>query len=147
MRDKTFQVVIDTNVIVSALRSQYGASFKLFSLIGHRQFSKFEINVSVALALEYEEVLSRNRTSLNLRLGDAAEIVNFLCQVANRRNIFFLWRPFLQDKDDDFILELAVESNCDFVVTFNEKDFVGLETFGIKTVRPADFLEVIGEQG
>lgn len=141
-----FQIAIDTNVIVSALMSKRGASYQLFSMIGLRQFDKFEINLSVALALEYEEILLRNKLKLALSDIDVSDIVNFLCENSNQREIFYLWRPTLNDEDDDFLLELAIESNCDFIVTFNEKDFVGSERFGIRTVRPNEFLKIIGEQ-
>lgn len=141
-----FQIAIDTNVIVSALMSKKGASYQLFSMIGLRQFDNFEINLSVALALEYEEVLLRNKLKLGLSDIDVSDIVNFLCENSNQREIFYLWRPTLDDEDDDFLLELAIESNCDFIVTFNEKDFVGSERFGIRILRPNEFLKVLGEQ-
>ena len=51
----------------------------------------------------------------------------------------------LKDPDDDFLLELAVESNCDFIVTFNTKDFLATSDFGIRTVTPKEFLRIIGE--
>ena len=57
----------------------------------------------------------------------------------------YLWRPTLRDPKDDFVLELAVESNCDYIVTFNKKDFVEAENFDIKAITPSDFLRVIGE--
>jgi hypothetical protein len=36
------------------------------------------------------------------------------------REIFFLWRPFLRDPRDDMVLELAVEAECDAILTFRE---------------------------
>ena len=42
------------------------------------------------------------------------------------------------------VLELAVEANCDFIITFNKKDFVGSEQFGISTLTPQEFLRKIG---
>jgi predicted nucleic acid-binding protein len=68
-----------------------------------------------------------------------------LCQNAGLREIFYLWRPVLDDPKDDFLLELAVESNSNFIVTFNIKDFAGIGRFGIKAIRPNQFLEIIDE--
>jgi predicted nucleic acid-binding protein len=48
------KLVIDTKVIVSALKSKQGTSHALFRLIGK---GKFECNISVPLVLEYEKVL------------------------------------------------------------------------------------------
>jgi len=60
--------------------------------------------------------------------------------------MFYLWRPFLRDPKDDMSLELAVESESDYLITFNKKDFRGIETFGIKVLTPKEFLKMIGEK-
>ena len=142
MKAKILQIIIDTNVLLSAVRSQLGASFRLLSSI---EDSRFEINLSVALALEYEDVLKRPALNPNLTIQEVDDILDFLCQNANLCEIFYLWRPTLRDPKDDFVLELAVESNCDYIVTFNTKDFAGAEKFGIKAIRPKEFLQIIGE--
>jgi len=59
--------------------------------------------------------------------------------------IFFLWRPFLPDPKDDFVLELAAESRADFVITFNTRDFAGAERFGVRVISPREFLAIMGE--
>ena len=51
---------------------------------------------------------------------------------------------FLKDPKDDLVLELAVASNCTAIVTYNVKDFVGIEQFNLKALRPAEFLAQIG---
>ena len=58
--------------------------------------------------------------------------------------IFFLWRPFLRDPDDDLVLELAVEAGCAYIVTHNLRDFEGVERFGLRAVTPKRFLDIIG---
>lgn len=136
------QIVLDTNVLVSALRSDKGASFRLLSLLGD---SRFEINLSVALVLEYEDVLKRPELNLSLTPEEINDVIDFLCANANLCEIFYLWRPILRDPKDDFVLELAVESNCDFIVTFNGKDFAGVEKFDIQVATPQEFLRKIGE--
>lgn len=137
-----FQVVLDTNVLLAALRSRRGASYRLLSLIGN---DRWQLNLSVPLLLEYEDVLKRDGVGSTLTPEDIDNVLDFLCASANLRNIFYLWRPTLRDPKDDFILELAVESNCDFIVTFNIKDFVGSEDFGLVAVTPREFLQQMGE--
>jgi predicted nucleic acid-binding protein len=66
-------------------------------------------------------------------------------RVADLREIHFLWRPILKDPQDDHVLEVAVESSAKFIVTYNRRDFMGAEKFGIKVVTPNEFLEKIGE--
>ncbi len=135
------RIVIDTNVIIAALRSNSGASFKILALVGTR---KFDISISVPLIMEYEDVAKRLARSFGLLHRDIEDILDFLCQVGEQRKIHFLWRPFLKDPKDDMVLELAVESRCDYVVTFNLKDFIGADQFGVKVIQPREFLRIIG---
>jgi putative PIN family toxin of toxin-antitoxin system len=135
------QVVMDTNVLIAALRSKYGASFKLLSLVDSNHF---QINLSVPLILEYEDVVKRKSQQEVLQSEDIDNILDFLCRVANLHNIFFLWRPYLKDFKDEFVLELAITAGCDFIITYNKKDFKGVEKFGIKVLTPKEFLEERG---
>lgn len=137
-----YQIVIDTNVLVAALRSSRGASHKLLRLINS---DKFEMNVSVPLVLEYEAAAKRLIGEIPLTERDIDDILDYICAVANRKQIFYLWRPFLRDAKDDTVLELAVAASCDFIVTHNKKDFQGVERFGLEVVTPKEFLEEIGE--
>ena len=139
---RKFQVVLDTNVLLAALRSRRGASFRLISLVGD---GRWQMNLSVPLFLEYEDVLKRPDAGLSLTAQEIDDILNYLCAEPNRREIFYPWRPVLPDPKDDFILELAVESEADFIVTFNVKDFAGAEQFGIGVVTPREFLQKLGE--
>ncbi len=137
------QIVIDTNVILAAQRSRRGASAKLMSLIGT---GCFEVHVSSPLVLEYEEVLLRQKSVLGLTYDDVTDLVDAICALANRRkSIYFLWRPQLLDADDEFVLELAVAAKCDYVVTYNKKDFSGAAEFGIEVLDPKELLKEIGE--
>lgn len=137
-----YQIVIDTNGLVSALRSRRGASYKLLMLVGT---GKFEVNVSVPLVLEYEAAAKRLIGEISITENDIDDILDYVCAVAHRRQIYFLWRPFLKDPKDDLVLELAVTANCDFIVTYNKSDFEGVELFGLQVVTPKEFLQEIGE--
>lgn len=135
-------IVIDTNVVIAALRSKKGASYKLLSLIGT---NKFEIHDSVAIVLEYEDVIQRFRTEIGLSQDDASIFVDSLCSMAHHHKIYFVWRPSLPDANDELFLELAVSARCEYIVTHNIKDFKGTEKFGIKAITPKEFLQIIGE--
>ena len=137
---KKYSVVIDTNVIVSALRSRNGASFKLISLLENERFN---INISVPLLLEYESILIRNLKNLSLSKKDVEIFLDYICSIGNKFDIFYLWRPFLKDPKDDFILELAYTSGSNFIISYNKKDFKGIGKFGIKVLTPKEFLELL----
>jgi putative PIN family toxin of toxin-antitoxin system len=135
-------IIIDTNVLVSALRSRKGASFHLLELLGT---GKFELSVSVPLVLEYESACKRLLGEIALDEGDIDNLIDYVCSVAHHQQISFLWRPFLKDVRDDMVLELAVSAGCDTIVTYNKKDFVGIEDFGIRALTAKEFLQEIGE--
>jgi predicted nucleic acid-binding protein len=137
-----FEIVIDTNVLYAGLRSQRGASHLLLREIGRSP--AFQIHLSVPLVLEYEEIARRHARTLGLTYQDIDDILDYLCSVANLHSIFYLWRPFLSDPEDDMLLELAVEAGCSRLITHNLKDFVGIDRFGVEPLRPADFLKEIG---
>jgi predicted nucleic acid-binding protein len=121
--------------------SRRGSAFQLLKLVGTE---KFEIHLSIPLVLEYQEVLSRELSNLYLNATDIENFIEFHCSVAMKHRIFFLWRPYLPDPKDDMVLELAVSAGCDSVVTYNIRDFVGIEKFGIRAILPAEFLKEIG---
>jgi len=128
-------------VFISALLSQQGASYRLLTLIGR---GLFDVNLSISLFAEYEAVAKRMLDQLPLSEQDLEEILDYLCAVANRRSVFFLWRPFLPDPGDDMVLELAVAARVQYIVTYNKRDFRGSEQFGIQIVTPKEFLDQIG---
>jgi len=132
---------MDTNVLVSALRSRRGAAFTLLTLVGR---GHFDIAGSVPLVLEYEAAAKRQRRAMRLSAGDIDDILDYLCSVGDQRSIFFLWRPFLKDPRDDMVLELAVEAECEYIVTYNQRDFAGADRFGVRIVTPREFLQERG---
>ena len=137
-----YQIVIDTNVFVTALRSQYGASYKLLSPI---KSDKFQVNLSVPLVLEYEASAKRMTDEIALKDKDIDDILDFVISQANRWEIHYLWRPQLKDPGDDMVLELAVTAHCKYIVTYNLVDFKGIKEFGLKAITPKEFLQKIGE--
>ena len=129
-------IVLDTNVVVSGMRSREGASFRLLLELGGD--FRFRMAVSVPLAMEYEMALKRVP---GLGEADAEGLVDFLCEVGEKREIYFLWRPLLRDPKDEMVLEVAVEAQADAIVTHNVRDFKGVEErFGMRIVTPGAFL-------
>jgi putative PIN family toxin of toxin-antitoxin system len=134
---KKAQIVIDTNIFISALRNNTGASFFLIDAIGK---SEFETNISVPLIMEYESVAKRLLHQTGITTSDLNDILDYICCVSNKHKINYLWRPFLKDPKDDLVLELAVKAQSRYIITFNKKDFKNISKFGIKAVTPLEFL-------
>ncbi len=135
-------IVLDTNVLVAGLRSRLGASFRLLQLLGS---GRFDIAISVPLVFEYEDVLLRHTNLVGLDENDIRAVLDYVCLVGQHQRIFYLWRPVLRDPKDDHVLELGVAANCEGIVTFNARDFAGVEQFGLRVMRPHEFLSQIGE--
>jgi predicted nucleic acid-binding protein len=136
-------VVLDSSVLVSALRSRRGASFQLLKLL---RAGRFEVALSVPLVLEYEAVLLRHARELGLARNEADGLVDYLCDVGYRQAIHFLWRPTLTDPRDEFILELAVAAGCEAIVTHNVRDFAGASRFAVRIITPGAFLASVEEE-
>ena len=130
------RLVLDTSVVVSALRSRHGASNRLLEMV---HFGNFKILATPALFLEYEEVLIRpehlavhglSRERLNQFLIGLAGIIEPV-------RVYFQWRPQMQDSDDEMVLETALNGRADAIVTHNISDFVLAATrFNLRVVSP-----------
>lgn len=137
-------IVLDTNVLISASRSRRGASFQVVSRIGT---DACDFAVSVPLVLEYEEALLRHRSATELSKDDVLAIVDYICLVAKRQPIFFLWRPILTDPRDDMVAEVAIASGSEAIVTHNRSDFTKMIDLGMRVLTPAEFFAKIERKG
>ena len=134
------RVVLDTSVLVAGIRSRRGASFQIIQRVG---LGVFEIALSVPLVLEYEDAMLRHAGAAGLTNSDVRDILDYLCSVGVRQEIFYLWRPALRDPGDDLVLELAVAAECDAIITHNLRDFRGVDRFGLNVWSPGAFLDQV----
>ena len=133
--------VLDTDVIVAAMRSPSGASAALLLAALDKRFT---LVANVPLIIEYEATCSRVEHHLAAGLS-AAEVQQFLdglAALAEPVETHFLWRPRLRDPADEMVLEAAVNGHANAIVTFNLRDY-GLNTkdFGIEVLLPRDALK------
>jgi len=136
------QIVIDTNVLVAAARSNAGASFEVLRLFAAGD-ARWQWNVSTALLLEYEAVLKREQHRHGRSLAVVDRFLDDLAARANQHAIFYLIRPFLADPGDELILKLALASASDYIVTYNRGDFRDAGRFGLSVLTPGEFLRII----
>jgi len=137
--------VLDTNVLVAAVRSPSGASAELLRRVLQGRVS---VVCSVPLFLEYEDVLSRpeHLATAGVKLREVQNLLDVLAGVIEPVTIQFLWRPQLRDPKDDLVLELAVNGlglgPPVTLITFNQRDFLPqATTFGIPVIGPAQFFQ------
>ena len=138
---KTSRIVIDTNVLVSALRSRKGWSFDLLQRVGG---GSFEHVVTVPLLIEYEDVLHR-KGMVPITRAAVDDILDYVCASGLRQKVHFLWRPKLGDVRDDMVLEAAFNGQCDAIVTWNIRDFSAAGAIGIEVLSPNVFVKRLKE--
>lgn len=135
------RIVLDTSVLVAASRSRNGASFQIVSMLPSPEF---EIALSIAVYTEWQAVLTRPEHLPPGATPDTAlGFLRYLASIAHLQDVHFLWRPFLRDPDDDMVVECAVASGSEFIVTHNVKDFRRVEELKMQAVTPAVFLNLL----
>lgn len=133
-------IVFDTNVIISALKSTKGASFRLLSLV---RDGVIRPAVSAPLMFEYDDVASRPGLLTHLLPSDIAGFLDWFVSISSQHKIHYLWRPLLRDAKDDMVLEAAVTASADYLVTFNVSDFDRASSLGVRVITPPQLLEKI----
>ncbi len=137
------RVVLDTDVVVAALRSPTGASRWLLTAALQKSIT---ILLSVPLMLEYEAVLTRpeHLAVAGLSAREMNAILDAVSGVGMHVGLSFRWRPLLTDANDDMVLETAINGGARLLVTFNVRDFgdVG-EPFGCRAVLPREAVQFV----
>lgn len=140
------RLVLDTNVLVTALCNQDGASHLLIRWV---LADKIILSASPALWLEYEAVVKR--PEIRLRHGIALEnldvVLDTLAAHVEPVHLSYLWRPQLRDPNDEMVLETALNAGADALVTFNTKDFAeAVKRFNLKLLTPSECVKFTGEK-
>jgi putative PIN family toxin of toxin-antitoxin system len=134
------RAVIDTNVLVAALKSSTGASHEI--LLAADQ-GDFEVALSVPLLAEYDDVCHRPESGIPIPPTAVDAVINRIAQISRQQAIHYLWRGVLPDPKDDMVLEVAVAAGATHIVTFNRKHLKQASEFGIAVVKPSEFLNLI----
>ena len=135
------RIVLDTGIIVTALRSATGGSNAVLREAAHGTLTPL---VTPALCLEYEAVLKRPEQRLvhGLGLKDIDRFLAAFASACEAVEVSFQWRPQLSDPNDEMVLEAAVNGRADALVTHNIRDFAkGAARFGLQIVRPGELLK------
>jgi predicted nucleic acid-binding protein len=135
------RIVLDTSVLVAAARSRNGASYQLVSML---PTPRFDFALTIALYTEWQAVLTRpEHLPPGVTVDGALGYLRYLVSLAHHQDVHFLWRPFLHDPDDDMVLECAVASGSQYIVTHNVRDFRRVPELKVQAITPADFLTLL----
>lgn len=139
------KLVLDTDVVVAALRSPSGASAEPLRLA---RKGRITLAASVSLFMEYEAVCTRSEhlIAAGLSAPDVQIFLDALAALVQPVTIHYLWRPQLRDLADELVLEAAVNARADALLSFNLRHFQQAATrFGLELTRPGDFLRTLKE--
>jgi len=140
-----WRVVLDTNLLIAAARSQSGASSALLRALFEQRFIAL---VSVPLMLEYEAVLNRDQhlaaSGRTARMNTA--FLDALCLFAEPVHLHYMWRPQLRDPADEMVLETALNGHADALVTLNTADFAAAAHFRLPVMTPGYFLHRLSRE-
>ncbi len=138
-------IIVDTNIIISALYSQKGASFKIFNYCLN---DKIRFAISPLVFMEYIVKVSEkiNNGFITISMNDFIVLLKRFLENSEIITQPILQRPTLPDVGDDKILECAISANTDYIITFNIKDFPKriISKYGIKVLRPKEYLKKAG---
>ena len=130
------KVIIDTNVLVSALIQRSYPHFIIYNYVFEELI---EVCISDEIFKEYLEVLNRPKFSRYPDFLNKAELV--LAQIETKATRFFPQEKFkiIKDIDDNKFLDLAYESKARFIITGNTNDFTMSNFNGTIIITPKDF--------
>ncbi len=134
------RAVVDTNVLLEGLnrRGVAGAVMDLWVA------GRFTVCVSTALALEYEDVLTRHGGTD--RVARVRMALQALLSRAEFVPVAFSYRPSSKDPGDDMVIDCAMNGRA-AIVTSNTKDFrEASERFGFGLYTPKGFLAALEEE-
>lgn len=137
------KVVIDTSVWISALITKESSARDVLRLVFE---DKVYPQMSEALFFEYEDVMKRKKIQnlTPLTLEEQNTLFNAYLSSAKWNEIYYMWRPNLKDENDNFVVELAVASGAEYIITYNIKDFKNAElVFKHKVITPEQFIKDI----
>ena len=137
------RVVLDTSVVVAALRTRAGAGNAVLRLVANRRLTPL---ATPPLFLEYEEVLKRpeQRIAHGLTLDRIDEFLAELAALVEPVEGRFLWRPQVRDPSDEMVLEAAINGHADALVTYNIRDFdLAGKRFAVPILSPPDLLKMV----
>jgi len=133
-------IVIDTNVLVAALRSDGGASRQVLRGVFSGRWRPVFGN---ALWTEYEELCRRDIWGEATTATDRHTVLAALARQGRWVSVHYGWRPNLPDESDNHLIELAVAAGAVCIVTHNLRDLNRgeLRWAQLKILTPAQWLE------
>jgi putative PIN family toxin of toxin-antitoxin system len=123
MLSKMMRVVIDTNIVVSALMNPSNAPRHVLRMCLNQELKPL---IGSVLFAEYNDVMARDELfrKCPVSRSDRDALLDALFRVAEWVKVHFLWRPNLGDEADNHLTELAVSGGAAVIISANKHDLV-----------------------
>ncbi len=131
------RIVLDTNVLVSALLNPYGTCGRILGLV---LAGRVGLCADARILVEYEDVL--RRPELSIDPARAGQVLDYIAGVAEMHAGAAL-PVSLPDPDVGAFLEVALASGADGLVTGNLRHFPARSRAGVRVLAPAEFLDLM----
>lgn len=134
------RVVLDTSVLITALRSSTGAAAEILRLVLLKELT---ILMDYKLACEYRDVALRaeHLNASNKTEEETTLLLDVLEALAEPVLIVVRHTQLSQDANDDMVLEVAINGRADAIVTNNTKHFrEPAKRLHLEVMTPAELL-------
>ena len=141
------RAVLDTSVLITALRSNTGAAAETIRLAFRGELT---ILMDYKLACEYRDVALRAEQLQGSGRSQAQTslILDALEAIAEPVYVVFQYRPLSPDANDDLVLDVAINGNAEAIVTNNTKHFrEAAQRFHLAVLIPAELLSKFQRKG
>jgi len=140
------KIILDTNILVGIFLRGNSRSYS-YRLLAKCLSGELRPQISNALFCEYTDVLFRESVMASsvYNVKERQLILDELFYRSDWSNVYYLWRPNLPDEGEDYsetghLIELAIASQTPYIITMNQRDFVGDLDTGINIVKPKEFM-------
>lgn len=137
-----FKIVLDTNVLVSALINPHGKPAQIINYVFEnkiRLFTSPSIMEELERVLSYPKLMKRH----GLDSGELKEFISDLLSVMSLIEEEKIIEVIMEDPSDNKYLSCAIDAKVDFIIS-GDIHLLNLGEYeGIRIVTPAQFLEIM----
>ena len=133
------KITADTNFLISATQWNYSVSYKLFS---EMILKDIQIFTTKEILEEFPNVLFRDFNHDEERIKvDLEKVLKFIKVIKTSSKIDIV----KDDPDDNKIIECAVDSGSDYIITYDKRLLKIVEFKGIKILKPEEIFPIINQ--
>ncbi|MBI5050879.1 MAG: putative toxin-antitoxin system toxin component, PIN family [Nitrospirae bacterium] len=128
-------IVLDTNILISALITPFGNSARIIDMV---LLGELQVLYDDRILSEYREVLLRSKFGFEEK--DVDELLAFI-EAEGLKTTSTPINEALIDEDDIAFIEVAIAGRAEALITGNKRHFKGRYAKRVKIMTPDEFLK------